>query len=49
MAIMLMKSAIARTKFDEEKKTKEQGIDKSIIDSRMIEEQVKTCWLCRAE
>jgi hypothetical protein len=49
MAIMLTKSAIAQTKFDEEKKTKEQGIDKSIIDSTMIEEQANACWLCRAE
>jgi hypothetical protein len=24
-------------------------LDKPIIDGRMIEEQVKTCWLCRAE
>jgi hypothetical protein len=35
MAIMLMKSAIAQTKFDEEKKTKEQGIDKTIIGCRI--------------
>jgi hypothetical protein len=49
MATMLMKSAIALTKYDEGKKSKEKGIDKPITQCRMIEEQANACWLCRAE
>jgi hypothetical protein len=49
MATMLMKSAIALMKSDEDKKSKEKGIDKPITQCRMMEEQANACWLCRAE